>query len=120
MVAVPLALYPFLRNNTMGLLSTLGDLAKESEAKAKAKLLPKSGWMSRKLWIFAGIAFTLIWLGRGNLVVILDGLIFLTGVYLVAQVIQDVGEAFATAWVKREQLRCETQIALASLEKDPK
>jgi len=95
----------------MGILSTI---AAAVESKKGSPLIPKSGWGSRKLWIFAGVALTLVWLGRGNLSAILEGLIWLTGVYLVTQVIQDVGEAFATAWVTREKLRCDTQVTLAA------
>lgn len=98
----------------MGILSVISS---HIEAK-KGQLIPKSGWGSRKLWIFAGVAMTLVWLGRGNLTAILDSLIWLTGVYLVTQVIQDVGESFSTAWVTREKLRCEAQVEVESLRRE--
>lgn len=104
----------------MGMLASfVNSLDEKAKEKAKNTLLPKSGWMSRKLWIFAGIALTLVWLGRGNLVVILDGIIFLTAVYLVTQVIQDLGDAFATAWVKREQLRSQAAVDIERMKHAP-
>jgi hypothetical protein len=100
----------------MGLLSTfITAAAEKAEEKAKATLVPKSGWGSRKLWIFAGIAFALIWLGRGNLVVILDGLIYLTGVYLITQAAHDCVADIAAAWVKRQQIRSEADVEIEKM-----
>jgi len=103
----------------MGILSSIAsDLADKAKEKAAAAV-PKSGWASRKLWIFAGVALTLVWIGRGNLVSILDGLIWLTAVYLVTQALQDIVTDFSTAWVKREQIRCDAQIAIEQGKRDP-
>lgn len=104
----------------MGLFSTfITTAAAKAEEKAKATLVPKSGWASRKLWIFAGMAFALIWLGRGNLVVILDGLIYLTGVYLITQAAHDCVADIAAAWVKRQEIRSEAEVRVAEIVKSP-
>jgi hypothetical protein len=101
----------------MGFLADLvAARAKSAQEKLEATLVPKSGWGSRKLWIFAGIAFSLVWLGRGNLVVILDGLIYLTGVYLITQAAHDCVSDAMTAWVKRQEIRSETELEIAKLQ----
>lgn len=100
----------------MGFFSDLvAARAKSAKEKMEATLVPKSGWMSRKLWIFAGIALTLVWLGRGNLVIILDGLIYLTGVYLITQAAHDCVADAMVAWVKRQEIRSEADVEIERL-----
>jgi len=97
----------------MGFFSDLvAARAKSAKEKLEATLVPKSGWMSRKLWIFAGIALTMVWLGRGNLALILDGLIYLTGVYLITQAAQDCVSDAMAAWVKRQEIRSDAEIEI--------
>ena len=83
----------------MGILSDIENKLKE---KASA-LIPKSGWMSRKLWIFAGIVMALVWLGHSDLMKVLDSVVYLTAIYLVTQTAHDIANDFCQAWVLRSK-----------------
>jgi hypothetical protein len=96
----------------MSMISKIGEALASSEDKVKAAI-PKSGWMSRKLWIFAGIAMGLIWLGRDDMVRIIDGILWLTAVYLICQTLQDVASDFCNAWVQRGKDRADTDVKIA-------
>jgi hypothetical protein len=80
--------------------------------------VPKSGWMSRKLWIFAGIALGVIWLAGDEVFKIMDSLIWLTAIYLIVQGLQDISADFCHAWVQRGKDRCEADVAI-SKDSDP-
>lgn len=100
-------------------MGVLSDIEAKLEEK-KNLLVPKSGWGSRKLWIFAGIAFAMVWLGRGNLALILDGLIYLTGVYLITQAAHDIVSDAMTAWVQRQKIRSDAEVQIAQITTEDK
>jgi hypothetical protein len=103
----------------MNLLQRLGDAMATQSPKAQA-LLPKSGWASRKLWIYAGLIMGLLYLAHGNLPSILETVVTLTVVYLITQAAHDIATDFCQAWIQRSKDRADADVMIARINKgDP-
>jgi hypothetical protein len=64
--------------------------------------LPKgSSWLSKKLLSMLAIVAALIWLGRDNLALSINGIILVSVVYIIAQAVNDAVHSVTEAWVRR-------------------
>jgi hypothetical protein len=87
----------------------MSDIAKLQEKIAGLKvgagfssLLPKkSGWLSKKLLSMLAIVACLIWFGRENIALTINGIILVAVVYIIAQAVNDAVHSITEAWVRR-------------------
>lgn len=66
-------------------------------------LLPKaSSWLSKKLLSMLAIVACLIWFGRENITLVINGIIFLSAIYLIVQGVNDAVHSVCDAWTRRK------------------